>query len=79
MTHKGLTVDEARALLGSLGYTCVKTSAGWIPLEAWNPYGNAPSVRLTLDQEQHRLVDAVTYPLDNPRGVAMGIWPVRKD
>lgn len=77
-----LSLTQARELTSAIGYTQVKSSAGWIPLSNWRPYGGVPEERLTfvLIPDEDVLVDR---PAENDRitraGFALGCWPLRTE
>lgn len=68
-----MTRDEVVDLASKLGYHEIKTAAGWIPLKEWEPYGDDPKARFTLDAKDDGITDAIT----SGTAEALGFWRLR--
>jgi hypothetical protein len=69
--NQALTRDEVVDLAEKLGYTEVRTSAGWITLKSWAPYGGYAKALYRFDAKSEAILDVI------PEGQVGGLWKVK--
>jgi hypothetical protein len=80
-------LEHARAAALHDGKTEVKTTAGWIKLSEWRPYGKRHRFGSYSYEAEYRMLAAVAYAPDVgnaaivedviTNGIGFGVWRVR--